>query len=189
VTCVLEFGWIVGDSEKGSARIPCAVLIPSLDGKRACRRCGSPNAQEVGGSYRDAGRPVLPYPAVDRPPLSEWTIQPMVQPNGRSVYRPEPNIQSTAWANESATILASCKAVSTTRGPLAQPVRTVPAVQFPELLWFDNNGNLVAIAAGNAADGSSSVIDFTVPRGGWQVGRGSCWQPECPKSGHELLQL
>jgi hypothetical protein len=42
----------------------------------------------------------------------------------------------------------------------------VPAVQFPELLLYDNNGNLVAIAAGNAADGSSSVIDFTIPSGG-----------------------
>jgi hypothetical protein len=33
-------GWIVGDSEKGSARIPCAVLIPSLDGKRPLLACG-----------------------------------------------------------------------------------------------------------------------------------------------------
>ena len=40
-----------------------------------------------------------------------------------------------------------------------------PASQFPELLLYDNNGNLVAIAAGNAADMSSSVIDFTVPAG------------------------
>src|SRR5262249_21168576 len=30
----------------------------------------------------------------------------------------------------------------------------------------DNNGNLVAIANGNAADGRNSVIDFTVPGGG-----------------------
>jgi hypothetical protein len=29
---------IVGDSEKGSARIRCAVLIPSLDGKRRLLR-------------------------------------------------------------------------------------------------------------------------------------------------------
>jgi hypothetical protein len=29
---------MVGDSEKGSARIPCAVLIPSLDGKRSFRK-------------------------------------------------------------------------------------------------------------------------------------------------------
>jgi len=36
----------------------------------------------------------------------------------------------------------------------------------PELLLFDNNGNLVAIAAGNAADGRNSVIDYTVPDGG-----------------------
>ena len=31
---------------------------------------------------------------------------------------------------------------------------------------YDQNGNLVAIASGNAADGSSSVIDFTIPSGG-----------------------
>ena len=35
----------------------------------------------------------------------------------------------------------------------------------PELLLFDANGNLVAIAAGNAPDGRNSVIDFTVPAG------------------------
>ena len=34
-----------------------------------------------------------------------------------------------------------------------------------ELLLFDANGNLVAIAAGNAPDGRNSVIDFTVPGG------------------------
>jgi hypothetical protein len=36
---------------------------------------------------------------------------------------------------------------------------------YPELLLYDPNGNLVAIAAGNAADGRNSVIDFTVPDG------------------------
>ena len=40
-----------------------------------------------------------------------------------------------------------------------------PATQFPELLLYDPNGNLVAIAAGNGPDGSSSIIDFTVPGG------------------------
>jgi hypothetical protein len=40
-----------------------------------------------------------------------------------------------------------------------------PASQFPELLLYDPNGNLVAIAAGNASNGSSSIIDFTVPSG------------------------
>ncbi|MGZ3383732.1 MAG: SdrD B-like domain-containing protein [Isosphaeraceae bacterium] len=35
----------------------------------------------------------------------------------------------------------------------------------PELLLYDPNGNLVAIANGNAADGRNSVIDFTVPDG------------------------
>ncbi len=34
-----------------------------------------------------------------------------------------------------------------------------------ELLLFDANGNLVAVAAGNAPDGRNSVIDFTVPDG------------------------
>lgn len=34
-----------------------------------------------------------------------------------------------------------------------------------ELLLYDPNGNLVAVAAGNAADGVSSIIDFTVPAG------------------------
>ena len=41
-----------------------------------------------------------------------------------------------------------------------------------ELLLYDPNGNLVAVAAGNAADGISSLIDFTVPggdAGNWSV--------------------
>ena len=36
---------------------------------------------------------------------------------------------------------------------------------YPELLLYDPNGNLVAVAAGNASDGRNSVIDFTVPSG------------------------
>ena len=36
---------------------------------------------------------------------------------------------------------------------------------FPELLLYDPQGNLVAVAAGNASDGRNSVIDFTVPAG------------------------
>jgi methionine-rich copper-binding protein CopC/protocatechuate 3,4-dioxygenase beta subunit len=36
---------------------------------------------------------------------------------------------------------------------------------YPELLLYDPNGNLVAIANGNASDGRNSVIDFTVPAG------------------------
>ena len=36
---------------------------------------------------------------------------------------------------------------------------------YPELLLYDPNGNLVAVAAGNASDGRNSVIDFTVPDG------------------------
>ena len=36
---------------------------------------------------------------------------------------------------------------------------------YPELLLYDPNGNLVAVAAGNASDGRNSVIDFTVPAG------------------------
>ena len=40
-----------------------------------------------------------------------------------------------------------------------------PATQFPELLLYDANQNLVAIANGNASNGSSSIIDFTVPSG------------------------
>jgi protocatechuate 3,4-dioxygenase beta subunit len=36
---------------------------------------------------------------------------------------------------------------------------------YPELLLYDPNGNLVAIANGNASDGRNSVIDFTVPSG------------------------
>jgi uncharacterized repeat protein (TIGR01451 family) len=36
---------------------------------------------------------------------------------------------------------------------------------YPELLLYDPNGNLVAIANGNAIDGRNSVIDFTVPNG------------------------
>jgi len=41
---------------------------------------------------------------------------------------------------------------------------------YPELLLYDNNGNLITAAAGNAADGRNSVIDFTIPSGGrWSV--------------------
>jgi hypothetical protein len=43
---------------------------------------------------------------------------------------------------------------------------------YPELLLYDQNGNLVAIANGNASDGRNSVIDFTVPDGGtgtWKI--------------------
>jgi methionine-rich copper-binding protein CopC/protocatechuate 3,4-dioxygenase beta subunit len=36
---------------------------------------------------------------------------------------------------------------------------------YPELLLYDPNGNLVAIANGNASDGRNSLIDFTVPDG------------------------
>lgn len=43
---------------------------------------------------------------------------------------------------------------------------TNPTSQPTELLLFDNNGNLVAIASGNGSDGVSSVIDYTVPGGG-----------------------
>jgi PEP-CTERM motif len=42
---------------------------------------------------------------------------------------------------------------------------TVPASQQTELLLYDANGNLVAVASGNGPDGHSSVIDFTVPNG------------------------
>ena len=42
---------------------------------------------------------------------------------------------------------------------------TQPPNQGTELLLYDNNGDLVAIASGNAPDGRSSIIDFTVPTG------------------------
>lgn len=48
---------------------------------------------------------------------------------------------------------------------------------YPELLLHDQNGNLVAIASGNAADGRNSVIDFTVP-----VGGGGTWTIEVTAS-------
>ena len=40
-----------------------------------------------------------------------------------------------------------------------------PTKGFPELLLYDQKGNLVAIANGNASNGSGSVIDFTIPSG------------------------
>jgi hypothetical protein len=49
---------------------------------------------------------------------------------------------------------------------------TSPPSQGTELLLFDPNGNLVAVASGNAPDGLSSIIDFTVPGGDggeWQT--------------------
>jgi hypothetical protein len=47
-----------------------------------------------------------------------------------------------------------------------------PGTKKPELLLYDNNRNLVAVAAGNASDGSSCIIDFTAPAnsaGTWYV--------------------
>lgn len=49
---------------------------------------------------------------------------------------------------------------------------SIPAVQTPELLLYDPNGNLVAIADGNGNDNSSD-IDFTVP-----AGDGGVWTTE-----------
>ena len=46
---------------------------------------------------------------------------------------------------------------------LVQP--DVPISATTELLLFDPNNNLVAVASGNGSDGSSSEIDFTVPAG------------------------
>jgi hypothetical protein len=49
---------------------------------------------------------------------------------------------------------------------------TAPPNQGTELLLFDSNANLVAVASGNAPDGRSSIIDFTVPSGDagtWQA--------------------
>ena len=49
---------------------------------------------------------------------------------------------------------------------------TAPPNQGTELFLYDNASNLVAVASGNASDGLSSVIDFTVPHGGdgtWQA--------------------
>ena len=48
------------------------------------------------------------------------------------------------------------------------PTSGPPEIQngfYPELLLYDPNGNLVAVASGNASDGRNSIIDFTVPSG------------------------
>jgi hypothetical protein len=45
-------------------------------------------------------------------------------------------------------------------------IATHPSSQGAELLLYDINSNLVAIANGNGADGLSSMIDYTVPSGG-----------------------
>ena len=42
---------------------------------------------------------------------------------------------------------------------------TNPTSKDVELLLYDPNGNLVAIADGNAPDGASSIIDYSVPNG------------------------
>jgi hypothetical protein len=55
---------------------------------------------------------------------------------------------------------------------LAFDVNATTPLTATELLLFDPNGNLVAIAAGNGSDGLSSIIDFTVPdgdQGEWQI--------------------
>lgn len=67
-----------------------------------------------------------------------------------------------------------------------------PVAGLPELLLYDQNGNLVAIAAGNGFDGKSSVIDFTVPDGfggNWTVQvTGSPNAPD-PKKNHFTYDL
>ena len=52
----------------------------------------------------------------------------------------------------------------TTSTPAGGPNEFVNVLN-PELLLYDANGNLVAVADGNAPDGRNSVIDFTVPAG------------------------
>ena len=52
-----------------------------------------------------------------------------------------------------------------------------------ELLLYDNNGNLVAIASGNGSDGLSSVIDFTVP-----FGEGGNWTAEVATQNSSLYR-
>ena len=55
---------------------------------------------------------------------------------------------------------------------LAFDVNATTPLTATELLLYDSNGNLVAIASGNGSDGLSSIIDFTVPGGDageWQI--------------------
>ena len=52
----------------------------------------------------------------------------------------------------------------TTSTPAGGPNEFINTLD-PELLLYDENGNLVATAAGNAPDGRNSVIDYTVPKG------------------------
>ena len=69
----------------------------------------------------------------------------------------------------------ACSTLSPSRGRIPCTSILAPAVpgtKKPELLLYDNNRNLVAVAAGNASDGSSCTIDFTVPAnsaGTWYV--------------------
>jgi len=71
--------------------------------------------------------------------------------------------------NSGSTIGTDFYAVNANVGDNLQFATSTPGGRinnfFPELLLFDPNGNLVAVAAGNAADGRNSVIDFTVPQG------------------------
>ena len=63
---------------------------------------------------------------------------------------------------------------------------------FPELLLYDQNGNLVAIAAGNASDGRNSVIDFTIPDGAsgtWYVQVAQSPNTPTPTVGEYGLQI
>jgi PEP-CTERM motif len=55
---------------------------------------------------------------------------------------------------------------------LSFDVHATPPLTGTELLLFDPNGNLVAVASGNGSDGLSSIIDFTVldgDTGEWQI--------------------
>jgi hypothetical protein len=63
---------------------------------------------------------------------------------------------------------------------------------FPELLLYDANGNLVAVAAGNASDGRNSVLDFTVPdgdAGAWTVEITASPNTPSPSTGEYVLAV
>jgi hypothetical protein len=67
-----------------------------------------------------------------------------------------PNAADSGYYSVSANVGDNLHFFVTSTGPTGQPV---------ELFLYDPNGNLVAVAEGNAIDGVSSIIDFTVPGG------------------------
>ena len=127
-------------------------------GPAAARMPESFREGDYGGIVVDPGdRPVLGASTSTSAPTASTTSGRPRSPRSRSSRRSAPTIYSVN-ANAGDNLHFA------TTTPAGGPNEFVNNF-YPELLLYDPNGNLVAVAAGNASDGRNSVIDFTVPDG------------------------